>query len=63
MTENKAASAREPAITRFLHVVEWLGNALPHPVTLFALFSVGVVLLSVVFEPAEPTSGWWTQGP
>ena len=33
-------------MTRFLHVVEWLGNALPHPVTLFALFSVGVVLLS-----------------
>ena len=25
--------------------------------------SLGVVLLSVVFEPAEPTSGWWTQGP
>jgi aminobenzoyl-glutamate transport protein len=33
-------------ITRFLKVVEWLGNALPHPVTLFALFALGVVLLS-----------------
>ena len=33
-------------ITRFLKVVEWLGNALPHPVTLFALFAFGVVLLS-----------------
>lgn len=33
-------------ITRFLHVVEWLGNALPHPVTLFALFAFGVVLFS-----------------
>ena len=33
-------------ITRFLHVVEWLGNALPHPVSLFALFAVGVVILS-----------------
>ena len=33
-------------ITRFLHVVEWLGNALPHPVTLFALFALGVVVLS-----------------
>jgi len=33
-------------LTRFLRVVEWLGNALPHPVTLFALFAVGIVLLS-----------------
>ncbi len=43
-----APSARpnETRITRFLHVVEWLGNALPHPVTLFALFATGVVVLS-----------------
>lgn len=33
-------------ITRFLRVVEWLGNALPHPVSLFALFALAVVLLS-----------------
>jgi aminobenzoyl-glutamate transport protein len=33
-------------ITRFLRVVEWLGNALPHPVTLFAMFALSVVLLS-----------------
>jgi aminobenzoyl-glutamate transport protein len=33
-------------ITRFLRVVEWLGNALPHPVTLFALFALSVVLFS-----------------
>jgi aminobenzoyl-glutamate transport protein len=31
---------------RFLSLVEWLGNLLPHPVTLFALFAAGVVLLS-----------------
>lgn len=31
---------------RFLSLVEWLGNLLPHPVTLFALFALGVVLLS-----------------
>ncbi|MHC5114685.1 MAG: AbgT family transporter [Planctomycetota bacterium] len=31
---------------RFLAVVEWLGNLLPHPVTLFALFALGVVLVS-----------------
>ena len=33
-------------MARFLRVVEALGNALPHPVTLFALFSIGIVLLS-----------------
>jgi aminobenzoyl-glutamate transport protein len=32
--------------TRFLDIVEWLGNLLPHPVTLFALFAFGVVLVS-----------------
>ena len=31
---------------RFLATVEWLGNLLPHPVTLFALFALGIVLLS-----------------
>ncbi len=29
--------------TRFLDTVEWLGNLLPHPVTLFALFALAVV--------------------
>lgn len=33
-------------MTRFLKVVEALGNTLPHPVTLFALFALGVILLS-----------------
>ena len=33
-------------MARLLRVVEALGNALPHPVTPFALFSVGVILLS-----------------
>jgi aminobenzoyl-glutamate transport protein len=37
---------RRGALTRFLDTVEWLGNLLPHPVTLFALFALGVVLLS-----------------
>lgn len=32
--------------THFLNGVEWLGNLLPHPVTLFALFCMGVILLS-----------------
>jgi aminobenzoyl-glutamate transport protein len=36
--------------TRFLDFVEWLGNLLPHPVTLFAIFAAGVVLISGVAE-------------
>ncbi|TRD10580.1 AbgT family transporter [Erythrobacter insulae] len=40
------APAQRNAFTRFLDGVEWLGNLLPHPVTLFALLAVGIVLLS-----------------
>ncbi|MEX0685056.1 MAG: AbgT family transporter [Balneolales bacterium] len=36
--------------TRFLDSVEWLGNLLPHPVTLFALFAMGVILISGLAE-------------
>ncbi|GGE00932.1 AbgT family transporter [Planktosalinus lacus] len=32
--------------TRFLDFVEWMGNLLPHPVTLFAIFALGVILIS-----------------
>ncbi len=39
-------------IARFLGVVEWLGNTLPHPVTLFALFAVFAVILSAVLAMA-----------
>ncbi len=37
------------AFTRFLDAVEWLGNLLPHPVTLFFLLAVGIVILSGLF--------------
>ena len=36
------------AFARFLRGVEWLGNLLPHPVTLFALFAVAIVVISGV---------------
>ncbi len=46
------AAAQPPAprgaMARFLAVVEWLGNLLPHPVTLFALFTAGVAVLSAI---------------
>lgn len=32
------------AFTRFLDTVEWLGNLLPHPITLFAIFCLLVIL-------------------
>ncbi len=44
-----AARARRNAFTRFLDGVEWLGNLLPHPVTLFAILAGGIVLLSGFF--------------
>ena len=46
MAEESAPRKNGNRITRFLRVVEWLGNALPHPVSLFALFAAGVVVLS-----------------
>lgn len=35
--------------TRFLDTVEWLGNLLPHPVTLFAVLATAMVFLSGFF--------------
>ncbi len=32
--------------SKFLATVEWLGNLLPHPITLFALFCVFIVVFS-----------------
>lgn len=36
--------------SKFLATVEWLGNLLPHPITLFALFCLFIVLFSGVAE-------------
>ncbi|TQV77590.1 AbgT family transporter [Aliikangiella marina] len=41
-----AATARTGWFNRFLATVEWLGNLLPHPVTLFAMFALGIIFLS-----------------
>ena len=47
MAEPQAEDApKRNLFTRFLDGVEWLGNLLPHPVTLFAILAVGIVLLS-----------------
>lgn len=48
--DNQAAAvASRNWFTRFLDVVEWLGNLLPHPVTLFALLATAMVFLSGLF--------------
>ncbi len=44
--QQQAALPRRNGFTRFLDGVEWLGNLLPHPVTLFALLAIGIVFLS-----------------
>lgn len=49
MTTPKAQATKRNSFTRFLDAVEWLGNLLPHPVTLFALLAFGIVLLSGLF--------------
>lgn len=34
------------AFVRFLNIVERLGNLLPHPITLFAMFCIAVIVIS-----------------
>lgn len=50
--QSQAPSSNDAAqsgwFARFLATVEWLGNLLPHPITLFALLSVFIVVLSGV---------------
>ncbi len=47
--DNQEGAAKRNGFTRFLDGVEWLGNLLPHPVTLFAILALGIVLLSGLF--------------
>jgi aminobenzoyl-glutamate transport protein len=47
-----SGSAAGRAIARFLAVIEWLGNLLPHPVNLFALFALAIVIISGIAAAA-----------
>ena len=58
--------ASSGGFVRFLNIAERLGNLLPHPITLFALFCVAVIVasgiagyfdLSVIDPRPEGTSG------
>ncbi|NMW30611.1 AbgT family transporter [Altererythrobacter sp. RZ02] len=62
--QSPSVPTKRNAFTRFLDGVEWLGNLLPHPVTLFALLAIGIVLLSglmgylgVAVEDPRPAGG------
>lgn len=48
-TPEVSSRAKRGAFTRFLDTVEWLGNLLPHPVTLFVILAFAMVLLSGLF--------------
>lgn len=50
MTTDGASAAQRSWVERFLGAVERIGNALPHPATLFALFAGLVIVLSWVFS-------------
>ena len=49
-------------LDKFLNLIEKVGNALPHPATLFALFAVGIVVVSGIIsafnlEVVHPATG------
>ncbi|MEO1006948.1 MAG: AbgT family transporter [Planctomycetota bacterium] len=46
--ERPAGDRPSGPLARFLGVVEWLGNLLPHPVTLFALLALAIVVISAI---------------
>jgi aminobenzoyl-glutamate transport protein len=46
MTDIEAAPVRRSAISRFLSAIERIGNALPHPATLFAMLAGAIIVLS-----------------
>jgi aminobenzoyl-glutamate transport protein len=46
LTKNDVPLPRRSLLSRFLSAVEGIGNALPHPATIFAIFAALLVLLS-----------------
>jgi aminobenzoyl-glutamate transport protein len=49
MSETDESIPRKGLLSRFLTTIERIGNALPHPATLFAIFAGGLVVLSWFF--------------
>ena len=46
--QNPDKISKKSWFIKFLNLVERLGNLLPHPITLFAIFCLGVILVSGV---------------
>lgn len=46
MKDSHAVNSSRTPFQRFLNGIEKAGNALPHPITLFALFALAIVLIS-----------------
>lgn len=46
-------SPKKKLLYRFLDVVEQVGNKLPHPATLFAIFAASIIVASAVFVSIE----------
>lgn len=65
--QNREENLKRGAFTRFLDSVEWLGNLLPHPVTLFAILCLLVIVASgiagalgaSVADPRPANEGEW----
>ncbi|GLO65167.1 AbgT family transporter [Oceanobacillus kimchii] len=47
------AKERKGFFQRFLDMIEFVGNKLPHPVTLFAILALIVLLLSAALQPLD----------
>ncbi len=47
---NQDSTQKTSLFNRFLNLVEVVGNKLPHPIVLFALFALATVLLSALFN-------------
>ena len=45
-----ASSEKKSLMMKFLDGIEYVGNKLPHPVTLFAIFCVAIVIISAICE-------------
>jgi aminobenzoyl-glutamate transport protein len=50
MKKKDDTNPRPTLVSRFLSAIERIGNALPHPATLFAIFAFGLILLSWLFS-------------
>lgn len=45
-TKNSNITRNQGFITKFLNITEKVGNKLPHPATIFALFALGTIIIS-----------------